>query len=104
MAAIAKAAVSLYPVSPGSSERYVGGVKAREVGERRLQITGVTAADTATADVLGFSELVACGNAVYDTSVATVAVDPVNNGIIVGAGPSNKTLYLTVTGVVKTTP
>jgi len=104
MAALAATAVSLFPNR--FAERYVGSVVPRNLVERRLAITGVTAGDTATAAVLGLSRLVSVSNAYNATgpAVATVAVDPVNNRILVGTGPSNVTLYLTVTGVPTLTP
>lgn len=98
MAAIASTAVSLYPTD-GSAERYVDGIAPRTVVEKRLKITSVTAADTATAAVLGFSKLISVSNSFGATAGAfPSAVDPVNNLLLVGAGPAAETVYLTVTG------
>jgi hypothetical protein len=102
MAAIAATAVSLYP--DRSAERYIGRVGApRGLIEKRIRITGVTAADTATAAVLGFNT-VQSAHSGYNSTVAgvvPVGVDPVNNGIHIGAGPSAATIYLTVIGTPK---
>lgn len=99
MAAIALADVSIYPLD-GSDNHYVGGPQPRERSVRRLKITGVTAADTATAAVLGFSRLYAAHSGFDDTdnSVFPIGIDPVNNLLYIGAGPSNDTVYLIVEG------
>jgi hypothetical protein len=98
MAAIAASVVSLYPTD-GSAERYRGSVRPRETIQRRLKITGVTAADTASAAVLGLKTLHSVENSFGATAGAfPSAVDPVNNQLLVGAGPSNETIYVTVTG------
>lgn len=99
MAAIASTAVSAYPTD-GSGEY---SPEARRPGtriSRQLKITGVTAADTATAAVLGFSKLFSAGSAVYGATPTPcpVGIDLVNNLLIVGAGASNETVYLTVVG------
>lgn len=100
MAAIAVAAVSLFPTG-SAGERYCGGTGApRALIERRLKITGVTAGDTASATVLGLGVVTKVTGGYNATAVGAFpcAVDPVNNGILIGAGPSNATIYLTVTG------
>jgi len=95
MAAIAATAVSIYPTG---ADRYINGKT--DIVQRNLKITGVTAADTATAAVLGFSKLIEVSSGYNGTTPAVVGIglDPVNNGILVGAGPSNETIYLVVTG------
>jgi hypothetical protein len=102
MAAIAVTQVSLYP--DRHSEIYVGAVgRPRGVIQRKLRITAVTAADTATAVVLGFSTVYSAHSG-YNSTVAgvvPVGVDPVNNGILIGAGPAAATIYLTVVGTPK---
>lgn len=99
MAAIALADVSIYPLD-GSDNHYVGGPQPRERSVRRLKITGVTAADTATAAVLGFSRLYAAHSAFNDdlNAAVPVGIDPVNNLLYVGTGPANDTVYLLVEG------
>lgn len=100
MAAIASSAVSLYPTD-GSAETYLDKAN-REVIRRRLKITSVTAADTATAAVLGLERVHAAHSGYNGSSAAAVAigVDPVNNGIYIGSGPSAATIYLVVEGSV----
>lgn len=99
MAAIASTAVSLYPTD-GSATAYPHGKGDRTVIEKRLKITGVTAGDTATAAVLGFNRVISASSGYNGSSAAAVGigVDPVNNGIYVGTGPSNQTIYLVVKG------
>lgn len=102
MSAIAATAVSLYPNR--YAERYSGGgVDPRTRIERRLKITGVTAADTATAAVLGLATVETVSSAFNATGPAAyaVAVDPINNGILIGTGPSSSDIYLVVTGTPK---
>jgi hypothetical protein len=97
MAAIAASAVSLYPTDGGGSF-YPG--RDGEIVTKRLKITSVTAADTATAAVLGFSKVISADSG-YNASVAAavgIGVDPVNNGIYIGSGPFAATIYLVVTG------
>jgi len=95
MAAIASTAVSIYPTG---SDRYIG--NKTDLVQRNLKITGVTAADTATAAALGFSKLVEVSSGYNGSSAGAVAIglDSVNNGIHIGSGPSNATIYLVVTG------
>lgn len=95
MAAIAATAVSIYP---SGADRYIG--TKTDVVQRNLKITGVTAADTATAAVLGFSRIISVSSGYNGSSAAVVGVglDPVNNGILIGSGPSNATIYLVVSG------
>jgi ABC-type arginine/histidine transport system permease subunit len=105
MAAITKTQVTLYPVAQGSAERYAGGVAPREVVKRRLALSGVSAGDVASADVLGLSTVLEVSNAITAANaVSTAAVNPVTNEVVLGAGPANTTVYLTVTGVTKTKP
>ena len=106
MGAIAATQVSLYPTDLSTSEYHSDSVKARTKITRRLKITGVTAADTATAAVLGLSSVISASSGYNGTTPGAVAigVDPVNNEINVGAGPNNETLYLVVTGTPKTSP
>lgn len=100
MAAIASTQVSLYPTDIGSSESYPEGKGKRGIIERRLKITAVTAADTATAAVLGLKEILSAHSGYNASSPGAVAlgVDPVNSVLQIGSGPSNATIYLTVTG------
>lgn len=105
MAAIVKAAVSLYPtVATGgvrSSEWLGDGPVDKHTLTRRLAITGVTAADTATATVLGFSNLYHVLNSFGATAGAFPScINPVTGTLLIGAGPSNETVYLTVAGEV----
>lgn len=109
MAAIAKAAVSLYPtVASGgilSSEWQSGGTSTRRALIRKLAITGVTAADTATASVLGFSVLHGVLNSYGATAGAFPScINPVTGVLLVGTGPSNETIYLTVQGEAPVVP
>lgn len=77
------------------------GTNVRDNAVRQLKITGVTAADTATAAVLGFKRLIGVHNSFGATAGAfPSAVDPVNNRVLIGTGPSNETVYLTVHGTV----
>lgn len=97
MSAIAAAQVSLVP----GSDRYDGGDRPRAVITKRLTITGVTAADTATPAVLGLSRVTEAHSAIYTGSPNVpllVGVDYATGGIIIGAGPSNVTVHLTVVG------
>ena len=98
MAAIAATQVSLYPDK--NAVRFVGGMAPRQLVERRLKITSVTAADTVTAAVLGLKKIISVSNAYNGTSagVVPVAVNPVNNQLLIGAGPTAATIYLAVTG------
>lgn len=105
MAAIAKSQVSLYPtVATGgvrSSEWLGDGPVDKHTLTRRLAITGVTAADTATADVLGFSNLYNVLNSFGATAGAfPSAINPVTDSLLIGAGPANETIYLTISGEV----
>lgn len=100
MAAIAASAVSLYPTN-GTAEYYPAKGN-REIVRRRLKITSVTAADTATAAVLGLEQVHAAHSGFNGSSsgVVPLGVDPVNNRILIGAGPSAATIYLVVEGSV----
>lgn len=100
MAAIAASAVSNYPTELNAAELYPFGKGSRDIIMRRLKITAVTAADTATAAVLGFGKLIAAFGGYNGSSagVVPVSVDPVNNGILIGTGPSSATIYVTVIG------
>jgi hypothetical protein len=110
MGAIAATQVSSFPANVGQVSEagaYDFGVDARRPGRvisRCLQITGVTAGDTATAAVLGFSQLVKGSVGVYGATVGNpgtpfvAAVDVLNNELVVGTGPANQTLLLTVEG------
>lgn len=102
MAAIAATQVSLYPNR--YAEEYAGTVAPLAKIERRLKITGVTAGDTATAAVLGLATVDSSSSAHNPTgpAVVGVSVDPINNGILIGTGPSAGTIYLTVKGTPKT--
>lgn len=101
MAAITASQVSVY-TSPGNygSGRYHGGPQPRALSERRIKITGVTAADTATAAVLGFAKLHATHSGFDSTNNTAVSmgVDPVNQLLVIGTGPSNDTVYLIIEG------
>ena len=117
MAAIAASAVSLYPSAGPSvtvatpSEWYAAGKDQKAIVARKLKITTVSATDTATPSVLGLSTIMAVfGGSVYMSGGSTATVlpmtlDPTANsgtgGLIVGAGPSSETIYLTVVGTVK---
>ena len=117
MAAIASTAVSLYPsVGPSATvatpaEWYPCGKDQRSIVARKLKITTASAADTITPAVLGLSTIMAVyGGSVYMSGGTTATVlpmtlDPTANtgtgGLIVGAGPSSETIYLTVMGTVK---
>ena len=102
MAAIVATQVSLYPNR--YAEEYAGGMMPASKIERRLKLTTVTAGDTATAAVLGLATVDAASAAHNSTgpAVVGVSVDPVNNGILIGTGPSSATIYLTVVGTPKT--
>ena len=98
MAAIAQSQVSLVK----GSDRYVGGgVRPRTVITRRLVLSGVTAADTATAAVLGFSQILVATSAVIagtpDVPVL-VGVSYGTNSLVLGTGPNNSTVHVTVEG------
>ena len=117
MAAIAAAAVSLYPSAGPSvtvatpSEWYVSGKDQKGIVARKLKITTVSAADTAAPAALGLSTIMAVlGGGMYLSGGSTATVlpltlDPTANsgtgGLIIGAGPSSETIYLTVVGTVK---
>lgn len=94
MAAITKTQVSFYP--DYNASRYVG---SKDVVERRYKLTGVSAGDTASATVLGFSDLISTSNGWYSGGVVAVAVNPVAKQLVLGTGPSNADVYVTVTGV-----
>lgn len=98
MSAIAKTQVSLVK----GSDRYVGGgVRPRTVVQRRVMITGVTAGDTATADVLGFGKITDAMSAVTQgnpDSPLLVGVSQTANTLIIGTGPANATVHVTVQG------
>lgn len=98
MAAIATSQVSLYPNR--YAEEYDGAVAPLASVTRRLKITSVTAGDTATAAVLGLTQVNAASAAHNETgpAVVGVSVDPVNNRILFGTGPLAATVYLTVSG------
>jgi len=100
MAAIAASAVSNYPTELNAAELYPFGKGSRGFIMRRLKITTVTAADTATAAVLGLGKVVAAFSGYNGSSAGSfaVGVDPVNNGIHIGTGPSSATVYITVIG------
>lgn len=109
MAAITRAAVSLYP-SPGPSATvstpsswFPCGKEQRGYIAYKLAITGVTAADTATPAVLGLQTIMAVWGAYSATNAALViGLNPTANGgtggLIIGTGPSAETIYLTVMG------
>ena len=117
MAAIAATAVSIYPSTVPSAtvstpgEWYPCGKDQRSIVARKLKITTVSAADTATPAALGLSTIMAVyGGSVYMSGGTTATVlpmtlDPTANsgtgGLIVGTGPSAETIYLTVVGTVK---
>ena len=97
MAAIASTQVT---VAKGSG-RYVGGQTPHTAIEQRLVITGVTAADTASAAVCGLARLISVHSAMYEGTPNVpllVGVDEINNVLIVGAGPANVTIHVTVVG------
>lgn len=111
MAVIAVTAVTLYPSATPSATAsvypwwYSAGKEQKQIITRKLKITGVTAADTATPTVLGFSSILEVAGGAFGETATTgfhVALDPRANsgagGLIIGAGPSNETIYLTVTG------
>lgn len=98
MAAIAATQVTTVK----GSDRYDGNaVRPRASVTKRVTITGVTAADTATPAVLGLSSVTAAHSGIYTGTPNVpllVGVDYVTGGIIIGAGPSNVTIHVTVTG------
>ena len=98
MAAIVATQVSLYPNR--YAEAYVGSIAPQATIERRLKLTTVTAGDTATAAVLGLATVESVSSAHNPTgpAVVGVSVDPVNNVILIGSGPSSATIYFTVVG------
>ncbi len=101
MAAIAKTQVSLYPTALSTAEWAEGGPVDKQYIVRRLKITNVTAADTATAAVLGVTtvlHVLNCYNLTTD-AVVTAAVNPATNLVLIGAGPSAGDLYITIAGV-----
>jgi hypothetical protein len=100
MAAIASTAVSNYPTDINASELYPFGKGNRDIIAKRLKITAVTTADTATAAVLGFAKLIATYPA-YDFTngqECLLPVDPVNNRLVAGANLSSSDIYITVIG------
>lgn len=99
MAAIASTAVSVYPTDR-SQDFYPHGKGDRTVIQRTLKITGVSAGDTATAAVLGFKRVLSAHSGWDATGGApfVAGVDPVNNLIEIGTGPSASDIYLVVTG------
>jgi hypothetical protein len=114
MAAILASEVSLYPsVGPSATvatpaEWYPCGKDQRSIVARKLKIVTTDAGDTATPAVLGLSTIMAVlGSGVYGASFTPchIGLDPTANtgtgGIIIGTGPSNETIYLTVMGTVK---
>jgi hypothetical protein len=114
MAAIAATQVSIFgsgtvpPAWPATipGQRYVGGNCPEEVVEMILKLTGVTAGDTATAAVLGFSAILGADSG-YDATgliVVPLGVDYVDNQLLIGAGPANTTVYLRITGSPATIP
>ena len=98
MAAIAATQVTLVK----GTDHYEGnGTHPRESVAKRLTITGVTAADTATPAVLGMSKVVEAHSAIYAGTPNVpllVGVDYATGGIIIGAGPANVTIHVTVVG------
>ena len=97
MAAIAKAQVQLIR----GSDHFVGGLEPRTRIQRRLLLNAVTAADTATPAVLGLSSITAAHSAVVSGSPAVpvlVGIDTVNNLLVLGTGPNNSTVQVTVEG------
>ncbi len=110
MAAIASTAVSLYPppvagIALKAQAEWLPDKGQPTVLTKRVKITGVTAADTITPAALGFKTIMdAKGLGYFNSSmlVLPLIVDPTANsdtgGIIIGAGPSNHTCYLLVTG------
>lgn len=109
MAAIAVTQVSLYPSAAPSATAnvppwwYAAGKDQKNIIARKLKITGVTAADTATPTVLGFSSILGVIGGYSATAPALpLGLDPTANSgtgsLIVGTGPSNEDIYLTVIG------
>lgn len=109
MAAIALTQVSLYPSAGPSATAstpawwYSAGKEQKAIVTRKLKITGVTAADTATPNALGFASIMDVGCGYSATAPALpLGLDPTANSgtgsVIIGTGPSNETIYLTVTG------
>lgn len=99
MAAIAASAVSLYPTDPLSSTWQERGPAGHLLIVKRIKLASVSAGDTVTAAILGFDKLIWASAAGEDgTTVFPMAVDPVNNLLVVGAGALSDTIYLTVCG------
>lgn len=112
MAAIAASQVSLYPSAGPSATQttpssfFPFGKDQQGYVARKLAITGVTAGDTATPSVLGFTSIIDVGAGYSATAAALpLGLNPTANsgvgGLIVGTGPSNETIYLTVYGTSK---
>jgi len=100
MADLAPSAVSLQPTSLGEAEFWL--TKRRGLFMRRIKLTGVTvggATNRITANALGFTKLVYCGNFqdTTGTKVVPAVVDPVNNIILLGAGAANAVGDVTTT-------
>lgn len=109
MAAITRGAVTPYP-SPGPSASvstpsswFPCGKEQRGYVAYKLAITGVTAGDTATPAVLGLQTIMTVWGAYSATNTSlAIGLNPTANsgtgGLIVGTGPSNETIYVTVMG------
>lgn len=111
MAALAAAAVSLYPANNiASAEWQSGGPNNQRYLNRRLKLVLTAqggAANTIDASTLGLATLVACSN-LYDATngkIYLAVVDPVNNVILLAATAADTVAditttvaYITVTG------
>jgi len=109
MAAIALSQVSLYPSATPSATAstppwwYAAGKDQKNIIARKLKITAVTAADTATPTVLGFASILGTlGGYSATVPALPLGLDPTANSgtgsLIIGTGPSNETIYVTVIG------
>jgi hypothetical protein len=100
MAALAATVFSEYPTDK-SATRY--SERNSDVVKKQFKISSASAGDTATAAVMLFGKILEVSSVWNATTsaVATAAVDPVNNLIQIGTGPSAAELYLTVTGTPK---
>jgi len=91
MPALTASQVSLLPDSLDAGEFAFGGPVDKKVVLKRLKLTAVSVGgqtNVLSADALGFSQLVACGNFFDDTNnvVVPAVVDPVTDTIVFGAG------------------
>ena len=78
--------------------RYDGGDRSRGFVSKRLNITGVSAGDTATAAVALLSQLTEAHGASSAGTPVLVGIDTVANVLIIGAGPANAAIQVTVVG------